>query len=240
MCRYRYYSAHKTPQSHLKVVSCWNTLAASKLGSKLKQTAQAWPSFCTSHSSPMGNGCKLCFCWTNLFPSSKPSMDLHWKEVVYFRSWGGDISGESNFGKFLNDFFSYVFKKNSAILTFSVGVFMFRNTFCALSICDKKGGRGWNSAERGHCSHFLWRQPSFLPPTHFFPEPIHFKSWPGPVCHVTCLPKGSFQINSSSPWDACPPHWEPFQRHHLLIGGVSQRKRTLLNQDFISWYCYWV
>lgn len=35
MCRYRYYSAHKTPQSHLKVVSCWNTLAASKLGSRL-------------------------------------------------------------------------------------------------------------------------------------------------------------------------------------------------------------
>lgn len=59
MCRYRYYSAHKTPQFHLKVVSRWNTLAASKLGSL--QTAQAWLSFCTSHSSPMGNGCKLAF-----------------------------------------------------------------------------------------------------------------------------------------------------------------------------------
>ena len=35
MCRYRYYSAHKTPQFHLKVVSRWNTLAASKLGSGL-------------------------------------------------------------------------------------------------------------------------------------------------------------------------------------------------------------
>ena len=61
MCRYRYYSAHKMPQSHLKVVSCWNTLAASKLGSRLLQTAQVWPSFCTSNSSPMGNGPELAF-----------------------------------------------------------------------------------------------------------------------------------------------------------------------------------
>lgn len=32
MCRYRYYSSHKTTRPHLKVVSCRNTLVASKLG----------------------------------------------------------------------------------------------------------------------------------------------------------------------------------------------------------------
>lgn len=131
------------------------------------------------------------------------------------------------------------FWRKSAVLTFSAVLFIYRNTFCAFSICDKKGGRGWNGAERGHCSHFLWRQPSFLPPPISFLSCVHFKrlTWPC-VCHVTCLPKGSFQINSSSPWDAClPPSLRAFQRHHLLVGGASLRKRTLLNLDFISWYC---
>ncbi len=32
MCRYHYYSSHKTPRPHLKVFSCRNTLAASKRG----------------------------------------------------------------------------------------------------------------------------------------------------------------------------------------------------------------
>lgn len=43
MCRYRYYSAHKTPQPHLKMVSCWNTLAASKLGSRLRRQHRPGP-----------------------------------------------------------------------------------------------------------------------------------------------------------------------------------------------------
>lgn len=51
MCRYHYYSAHKTPQSHLKVVSCWNTLAASKLGSTLCRQHQSGPPF--AHHIPV-------------------------------------------------------------------------------------------------------------------------------------------------------------------------------------------
>ena len=45
MCRYRYYSAHKKPRSHLKVVSCWNTLAASKLGAGLCRPFRKGPLF---------------------------------------------------------------------------------------------------------------------------------------------------------------------------------------------------
>lgn len=38
------------------------------------------------HITFLSNGewLQTCFCYTNLFPSSKPSMGLHWKEVVYF------------------------------------------------------------------------------------------------------------------------------------------------------------
>lgn len=128
-------------------------------------------------------------------------------------------------------------KKDSTALRFCVCVFMFQDIFCALSICDRSLGWGGGGVVK-QC----WKRPLFSfplkaaffsSPTHFFPEPVHFKSWPGPVCHVTCLPKGSFQINSSSPWDAYPPTLKAIQRHHLLIGGASQRKCTLLNQDCI-------
>lgn len=46
-------------------------------GSRLCRQHRPGLPFCTSHSSPMGNGWKICFCYTNLFPSSKPSMGLH-------------------------------------------------------------------------------------------------------------------------------------------------------------------
>lgn len=82
MCRYRYYSAHKTPQSHLKVVSCWNTLGASKLGSRLCSTGLALLLHITFPSN--GEWLQTHFSYTNLFPSSKPSKGLHWKEAVYF------------------------------------------------------------------------------------------------------------------------------------------------------------
>lgn len=82
------------------------------------------------------------------------------------------------------------------------------------------------------CSFYMWQEGrermkrSWKRPLFSFPlkaalfsstlpflswAPSTSKSWPGPVCCVTCLPKGSFQINSASPWDAFPPHWEPFR-----------------------------
>lgn len=66
MCRYRYYSAHKTPQFHLKVVSCWNTLVASKLGSGLCR--QQRPGLLLLHITFLSDGewLQTCFCYTNL------------------------------------------------------------------------------------------------------------------------------------------------------------------------------
>lgn len=80
----------------------------------------------------------------------------------------------------------------------------------------------------------------FSSPTHFFPEPVHFKSWPGPVCRVTCLPKGSFQINSSSPWDASPHFTESLSETPSARRSASQRQHTFLNLYFISWYHCWM
>lgn len=61
MCRYRYYSAHKMPQPHLKVVSFWNTLAASKLGSRLCRQHRPGPPFAQRIPLRWGDGCKLAF-----------------------------------------------------------------------------------------------------------------------------------------------------------------------------------
>lgn len=162
---------------------------------------------------------------------------------------GGNISEEFDLGEgwLRTWFYIYVQKRKkgfSGSQILLLCIYVSRQLLCSSYMWQKCGGCGWGG---GRGMKQCWKRPLFSfplkaaffsSPTHFFPEPVHFKSWPGPVCHVTCLPKGSFQINSSSPWDAYPPPPHPpslkaIQRHHLLIGGASQGKRTLPNQDCI-------
>lgn len=99
MCRYRYYSAHKTPQFHLKVVSRWNTLAASKLGSGLCR--QHRPGRPSAHHIPLRWGMAA-----NLLLLHKPvpviktlngsplkGSGLFWSRVVFF-FFQGDLIRE--------------------------------------------------------------------------------------------------------------------------------------------------
>lgn len=224
MCRYRYYSAHKTPQFHLKVVSCWNTLAASKLWSRLGR--QHRPGSPSAHHIPLWWGMAA-----NLHLLHKPVPIIETlngsplKGGGLFLSWVVIFQGDLIQGK--NDcriiLIRLLFRRNKklAVLTFCTGVFINQNTFLCFFYMWQKG----RDRER---MKQCWKRPLFSfplkaaffsSPTHFFPEPhpLQKLTWPC-VFHVTCLPKGLFQINSSTPWDASPPSLRAFQRHHLLVG----------------------
>lgn len=167
-------------------------------------------------------------------------MSPHLKEVVIFVIGGNLILGNKpktkHENKKLQDDSAHVFRRNesSAVLTICIGYIPTH------LLCSYMWQNRW---ERMKC---CWKRPLFLfplkaaffsSPTHFFLSPSTSKADLSPVCHVTCLPKGSFQINSSSPWDACPSSLRAFQRHNLLKGGRSKRKHTFLNLDIISRYC---
>lgn len=181
MCRYRYYSAHKTPQFHLKVVSRWNTLAASKLGSGLCR--QHRPGRPSAHHIPLRWGMAA-----NLLLLHKPvpviktlngsplkGSGLFWSRVVFFFFSGGFNSGKKNDCGAIRSMCA----EEIRIQRFSRSalVYLYTQTpFVLFLYVTEREGRGWNSAERGHCSHFLWRQPSFLPPPISFLSPSTSKA----------------------------------------------------------------
>lgn len=153
---------------------------------------------------------------------------------------GGNFSGELNFfwgGKkrLLGDS-AYVFRRNesSAVLTTCIG-YIPTHLLCSFYMWQKR---------RERMKHG-WKRPLFLFPlkADIFssPHPVlswgrpHFKSWPGPVCHVTCLPKGLFQINSSSPWEACPPFLTESPSEKPSAHRRHTSKKT---HCFKSWYYF--
>ena len=234
MCRYRYYSAHKTPQSHLKVVSCWNTLAASKLGSGLCRQPRPGPP--SAHHIPLRWGMAAnSLLLHKPVPVIKTLNGSPLKGSGLFLSWVVIFQGEFNLRyKWFQTGSSHVFgwNLNLAVLTFCVGLYTQTPFVLFLYVTEREEE---DEIVLKEATVLISSEGSllFFPPTHFFPEPVHFKSWPGPVCHVTCLPKDSFQINSSfSPRRLPPPCRETF-RDTICSHGASRRQLTLINKDFI-------
>lgn len=84
MCRYRYYSAHKTLQSHLKVVSCWKHTSSFKAWTRVLQTKRTG-AFSPLHKTFLTNRIRLqTFCYTDLFPSSDTLNGSPLNEVISF------------------------------------------------------------------------------------------------------------------------------------------------------------
>lgn len=177
------------PHSHLKVVSCWNTLAASKLGSRLCRQHRPGPPFAQRIPLRWGMAANVL-----LLPKPAPVIktlsESPFKGSGYFCHWWWFNFGEKNQNKTWKQktagwFCSCVQKKWELSSSHNMHWLYTHTPFVLLYVTEQVGEDEMLLKE---ASVLISSEGSLLFFPHpFFPEPVHFKSWPEP-----CVPCNMF------------------------------------------------